>query len=477
MINLYLALPLIARLAEEETLWQALILPLIVVTILILINGVFVAAEFAILGARPTRMETLAADGNERAGHVLEILESNRKQNTYLATAQLGITLVTLGLAMYGEAKLAHWFEINVLAPLLGVEPDARIVLIIGYVATIGLLTYLHVVIGEMIPKSIALSTPNKTAISLDRLMAALRWILFIPIWILNTIGDLLLRLFGIPLEAGTARLYSPEEIEQLVSESTEGGLITEEAEEIIGNILDFHDRDVGQIMTPRRKVDGIPVDIEWDDLVKLVAESNHSRFPVYEDDLDHVVGILHLKDFIAHHRAGGEPVNLRDMLRPTPVVTEHDEVTDLLQAFKLQRIHMAVVLDEHGGVAGIVTLEDLVEEIVGEVRDEFDVEREPFVEIEPGTLETSGDYLLDDLKEDIYIGEDESLPNVDTVGGLVVTKLGRPPEAGDSVELDGSVTIHVSTVDGMAVTRVRIEYPSPEQNDSAETPSDENNN
>lgn len=467
MINVYLALPLIAKLAEgavDETLWQALILPLIVVAVLIIVNGIFVAAEFAILGARPTRMETLAADGNERAVHVLEILESNRKQNTYLATAQLGITVVTLGLAMYGEAKLAHWFEINVLAPLTGLEPDSTIVLIAGYVITLGVLTYLHVVVGEMVPKSIALSEPNKTALQLDRFMAGLRWVLFIPIWILNSIGDLLLRLFGIPLEAGTARLYSPEEIEQLVSESTEGGLITQEAEEIIGNILDFHDRDVGQIMTPRRKVDGIPVDIEWNELVKVVAESNHSRFPVYEDDLDHVVGILHLKDFIAHHRAGGEPVNLRDMLRPTPVVTEHDDVTDLLQAFKLQRIHMAIVLDEHGGVAGIVTLEDLVEEIVGEVRDEFDIEREPYVELEPGTLEASGDYLLDDLKEAIYIGEDEDLPDVDTVGGLIVTKLGRPPQSGDTVELDGSVVVKVLGVDGMAVTRVQIDYPSPEQ-------------
>ncbi len=467
MINVYLALPVITQLAETESLWQALILPLIIVAILIVINGIFVAAEFAILGSRPTRMETIADEGNDRAKHVLEILESNRKQNTYLATAQLGITIVTLGLAMYGEAKLAHWFEINVLALFLENE---RLIAIIGYIATIGVLTYLHVVVGEMVPKSIALSEPNKTAISLDRFMAALRWIFFGPIWILNSIGDLLLRLFGIPLEAGTARLYSPDEIEQLVSESTEGGLITQEAEEIIGNILDFHDRDVGQIMTPRRKVDGIPVDLEWDELVKLVAESNHSRFPVYEEDLDHVVGILHLKDFIAHHRAGGGAVNLRDMLRPTPVVTEHDDVTDLLQAFKLQRIHMAVVLDEHGGVAGIVTLEDLVEEIVGEVRDEFDVERESYVELEPGTLETSGDYLLDDLKENIYIGEDESLPDVDTVGGLVVTKLGQPPQTGDIVELDGSVTIKVLGVDGMAVTRVRIEYPSPDEIISPET-------
>ena len=267
----------------------------------------------------------------------------------------------------------------------------------------------------------------------------------------------------------------STEEILEVINKdgamNLEGGLSAEEAEEMISNIFDFHDREVGQVMTPRRKVEGIPHDIAYADLLKQVTTSRHSRFPVYKEDLDHVVGILHLKDLVRHDRQGNENFELEAILRPTPIVPESHDVTELLRAFKLQRIHIAVVLDEYGGVAGIVTLEDLVEEIVGEVRDEFDVENEPFVELEPGRLETSGDYLLDMLREDIYLGDEEGFPSVDTVGGFVVTHLGRPPELGDTVTLKNEVEFTVIGIDGRAVSRVQIVFPTPENDDdSAET-------
>ena len=463
MINILLSTPLVQLFAEatEVSLWNELLIPLIVVLILVVLNGFFVAAEFAVLGARPTKMEQLSDEGNKRAERVLGILENPNEQNSYLATAQLGITVVTLVLAAYGEPRIAHYLEATIIEPLLGPDVSSAFVHTVGYLVSLSLLTYFHVVIGEMVPKSIALSEPNVWVLKLTPLMRALQWVFGIPIRILNAIGDMLLRLIKIEPEHGHARLYSSEEIELIVSESTEGGLITEDAEEIIGNILDFHDREVGQVMTPRSNVQGFPVDIVYDELIGSVVGSKHSRFPVFEGDLDHIVGILHLKDLLKHYRNGRENFKIRELLRPVPVVPEDHSVTELLKAIKLQRIHMAVVLDEYGGVAGIVTLEDLVEEIVGEVRDEFDQEREPLVELADGVLDVEGSYLLDDLKEKIFLGEDDSLPDVDTVGGLVVTLLGGPPMVNDEVSLENGVSFKVTATDRRAVLRLRVEYPT----------------
>jgi CBS domain containing-hemolysin-like protein len=215
--------------------------------------------------------------------------------------------------------------------------------------------------------------------------------------------------------------------------------------------------------MTPRIKVQAIPLDLPRDQLVSLVTESRHSRFPVYDGDLDHIIGILHLKDLIRQYIKPASAFDLRLILRSAPAVPEDQFVETLLAEFKHQRLHMAVVLDEFGGLAGIVTLEDLVEEVVGEVRDEFDLEKEPYVELAPGVLEVAGDYLVDDLIEEVYLGDESSLPDVETVGGLVITQLGRPPKINDEAVYNENVTFKVLDVDRRAVARVRIEFPAPE--------------
>jgi len=291
---------------------------------------------------------------------------------------------------------------------------------------------------------------------------------------VLNSIGRAMLRLFKITPAEGQARLHSAEELELIVTESAEGGLLLEEEQEMIRNIFDFSDRHVGQVMTPRPKVQAIPVGMPLDKLLKVITASRHSRFPVYENDLDHVVGILHLKDLARQQLYGRGDLDLRLILRPAPAVPEDQPVEKLLTAFKRQRIHMAVVLDEFGGMSGVVTLEDLVEEIVGEVRDEFDFEKEPFVEIQPGTIEMAGTFLVDDLIDYVYIGDEEDLPDVDTVGGLIHTWLGRPPQPGDVVSSpdSGNVVFTVIDVDGLAVARVKVEYPIDEDDEEqTETP------
>ncbi len=455
-----LALAPLAASSEELPSPMTLLVPAIVIIILVLINGFFVAAEFAIIGVRPSEIDKMVQEGNSRALEVQSVQDSPAKQDRYIATAQLGITIASLGLGMYGEPKIAEFIE-----PYLGLlvnDPSAAIVHTVGSVIALALLTYLHIVVGEMVPKSLALSAPDRAVLRISRPMGWAQTSLGIPVRILNSIGRAMLRLFKITPAEGQARFHSAEELELIVSESAEGGLLLVEEEEMIRNIFDFSDRQVGQVMTARPKVQAIALGMSLDELLKLIKASRHSRFPVYENDLDHVLGILHLKDLARQQLRSRGELDLRLILRPAPAVPEDQPVEKLLAAFKRQRIHMAIVLDEFGGMSGIVTLEDLVEEIVGEVRDEFDFEKEPFEEIEPGVLEVAGTYLVDDLTDLVYLGEKQALPDVDTIGGLIHTWLGRPPQPGDSVSSPDSsdVLITVLDVDGLAVARARVEYP-----------------
>lgn len=449
--------------AEEGFDAPFLIVTVVVILIFVLLNGLYVAAEFSIIGVRPTQLEQMIDEGNSRAQNVLNVLNSREKQDRYIATAQLGITIASLALAMYGEPRIAHFVE-----PLLaesGLGLSQELVENIGYFIAIGMLTYLHVVVGEMVPKSLALTDAAKMSLRLSRPMAISesRFLLKFPVRVLNRIGVWLLRIFRVPVAEGHARVSSPEEIELLVAESTEGGLLYEEEQEMILNIFEFSERTVEQVMTPRTKVQAIRHDVSRDQALKIVTRSRHSRFPVYVKDRDHVIGILHLKDLIRQTLDSPDNFDLRVILRTAPAVPEGLPVEKLLAAFKRQRLHMALVLDEFGGMAGIVTLEDLVEEVVGEVRDEFDQEKEPFEELAPGVIEAAGDYLVDDFPQGFW-GDASKLPDVETVGGLVISKLGRPPQIGDEVTYNESVVIKVLAVDRRSVSRVRIEYPDPDR-------------
>lgn len=435
-----------------------LFVPLVVILLLIFINGLFVAAEFAIIGVRDTQMEQLADEGNAIAGRVLAILENRLRMNRYIATAQLGITLATLGLAMYGAPALGRFVQPYL--QLTGLTPAVSATT--GLILALLFLIYLHVVLGEMVPKALALSNPSSMALALEGFMRLacdlLRW----PVRFLNRLGNLALRLLRIPPAQGHERLLAAEELELIVVESAEGGLIEDDEEEIIRNIFDFSERTVGQVMTPRRKVQSLPVNCPQEELIRTVTQSHHSRFPIFEGDPDHIVGILHLKDLIRLTLRPSGPFDLRLILRTAPEVPEDYEVDRLLTSFKNDKLHMAIVRDEFGGMAGVVTLEDLVEEVVGEVRDEFDVEREPYFQLSPGVLDVSGDYLLDNLADDVNLGEEDELPDIETVGGLIVSLLGRPPAMGDSVTFHDNVRFTVLDIDRLAVLRARVEYPHP---------------
>ncbi|MFN2187302.1 MAG: hemolysin family protein [Candidatus Promineifilaceae bacterium] len=456
------------REAQVSAFSQYLKLTKPTIMLLVLLNGFFVAAEFAIIGVRPSKIDQMVQEGSKDAEYVQSILDSPSKQDRYIATAQLGITIASLGLGMYGEPKIAEFID-PYMTHFLGGPVSIGLLHTVSSIIALSLLTYLHVVLGEMVPKSISLSTPDRAVLTISKPMAVSQRILGIPVRILNGIGRLLLQVFHIPAAEGHARLHTVEEIELIVSESAVEGLLLEEEEEMIRNIFDFSEREAGQIMTPRPRVQAIDQEMPLDELLAFVTNSRHSRFPVYKEDLDHVVGILNLKDLIQQQLENDRELVLTEILRPAPAVPEDLPIERLLEEFKTQHIHMSVVLDEFGGLAGIVTLEDLVEEIVGEVRDEFDFENEPVVEIEPGVLEVSGSYLVDDLLDHVYLGDVEGLPDVETVGGLIHTWLGRPPQVGDRISAphNGDVKLTVLDVQGLAVVRAKIEFPATSSEDS----------
>lgn len=462
-VALVLAFPgfflLVLAAAEQSVETGALVQLWSVIFLLVLLNGFFVAAEFAIIGIRPTQLEPLAEQGSSAAKRVLQVLASPANQDKYIATAQLGIALASLGLGMYGEPQIAYLIE-PYLENWLGGEPEPTVIHTLGYLLSLSLLTYLHVVIGEMVPKSIALSKPIRAVTAVSHPMSWFQTLFVLPVQMLNSLGNGLLKLLRVPPAQGHDRLHSPEEIRLIVEASTEKGLLNLQEEKMIFNIFDFGDRHVGQVMTPRPKVKAISTEMPYEQLKQFVTTSQHSRFPVYEEDLDHIIGVLHLKDLIRYDLHGSGEFQLSKMVRVAPFVPEAMRVSDLLNDFRRKLIHMAIVLDEFGGLAGIVTLEDLVEEVVGEVRDEFDQEKEPFVEVEPGVLEVAGNILVEDLYAyGLKLGSWDDLPEVETVGGLIVTWLRRPPQVGDKTSYQ-QIEFVVLEVEGLAVARAKIVFP-----------------
>lgn len=447
--------------------------PLLIIAFLIVINGFFVAAEFAIAAAPRARVAQIAEDGSEAARHVLAILRHPELLNRYISTAQVGITIASLGLGMYGEHVVADWL----LGPLehwggLGSTAAHTIATILA----VTLLTYFHVVVGEMVPKSLALQAADKTAIRLSNMMAMADRI-FRPLTVvLNRIGNALLSLFGIDGEH-TTRVVSSAELEYILEESTEGGLLDPTEQVYLENVLDFSERTIGQVMTPRTRMAALPIDAPLPMVMDTLREHHHSRYPIYETDRDHVVGILHVKDLARYlqrrgNRDGERVFTLRTLMRPVIFAPETLSLEQMLDRFRHEHAQVAIAVDEFGGTAGLVTLEDLIEEIIGEIQDEFDTEIPPFSEIAPQTLRVRGDLLLDELNQhyELNLHSEE----VDTVGGLIMAELGHLAAPGESVAYD-QIRFEVESMEGLAVNTALLYLPSPPPTPREDEPEREN--
>jgi len=426
-----------------------------VIALLILINGLFVAAEFSIIGVRPSRVEQLAAQGNSAARWVDRVLQDQRQTNRYLATAQLGITLASLGLGMYAEPAIAHLVA-DPLHDWFGLE--GPIVHTISFIAALTVITYLHIVLGEMVPKSVALQNAERLVLLLTPPMRILGKVFSIPVTLLNRIGLWTLKLIRIPPPEENSRLYSLDELEMIVSESYEGGLLQEHERELVANILDFAETRVEQVMVPRPLMEAIPLTINEAEMMHLVTSTPHSRLPLYRDNIDDIVGMVHLKD-IVRQQVHGQPFDLEAVLRPVSFVPKTLSIETLLADFRRQHSQMAIVMDEHGGTLGLVTIEDLLEEVVGEVRDEFDeAEEAPVTFVEAGHLLALGTTQLEDLEE--YVALPEFEHDVHTVGGLIWSELGQRPSPGDEIHI-GEISLCIDAMDGLTITKVSIRYPA----------------
>ncbi len=426
---------------------------LIAIALLVLANGFFVAAEFSLVSVRRTRIAELVARGEASAEAVQKAIEN---PDQVIAATQLGITLASLGLGWVGEPALAHLID-----PLVSMLPDSiqsRVPLAthgISAAFAFVVITFLHVVVGELAPKSIALQDPERTSLAVANPTLWTERIFKPAIWALNGTGNALLRLIGVQPVSGHQLVHSVEELKMLVTASTEGGVVEAEESEMLHAIFNFGGLLVRQIMVPRTEVIAVEADMPMQEIIGLVSQSTYTKFPVYEDSLDLVVGVVHIKDLLqAMQSPDCQTCVARDFLREPLYVPETISVSALLRRFRDQRQHIAIVLDEYGGTAGLVTLEDLLEEIVGEVSDPFDVVNPEFETLPDGSILIDGLTLIEDVNQQLSLDLQDD--NYDTIAGYILGKLGHIPKSKESLEGEG-VRLRVEEMDGLRIARIAL--------------------
>ncbi|HUG38997.1 MAG TPA: hemolysin family protein [Longimicrobiales bacterium] len=420
---------------------------LLVAFLLVAANGFFVSAEFALVGARRTRIEQLAETGNRRARLAREVVSH---LDHYISATQLGITLASLGLGWVGESTLAAIF----IQAFGGLSPPFDILAAHGVSVALAfaLITVMHIVLGELAPKSVALLFPETVSLwTSGPLLVFSR--LFTPfIHLLNGSANLLLRMVGLRAATELERVHRPEEIEMLVDQSYESGLLGKEPVNMIRGVFDLSETDAGEVMTPRTEMVAIPSTHTVDQAADVMLAEGHSRLPVYGDSLDNVIGVVLAREIWRAQRSGA--CDLAPLIRLATFVPEGKSVEALLRDMQNERIHLAIVVDEFGGTAGLVTLEDLVEEIVGEIADEHEEVQDEILEIAEGGVLISGTVGVSEINERF----DLELPEEDytTVAGYVMGRLGRLARPGDEVAFRGG-RLRVLAMDGRRILRVAL--------------------
>lgn len=428
----------------------SLILNLFIITSLLLLNAFFVAAEFALVGVRKTRILQLSNEGNFDAKLALDAVKNIDR---YIAAVQLGITISSLGIGWVGESTIARLIH-----PLFGFLPDSFESFTTHTVAitiAFALITVLHVVIGELMPKSIALQFPEGTTLFVAKPMYVVTRLFAPMIFLLNGLGNILLRMCGIEPASGHHLVHSTEELNMLIDASYKGGVLNEKETEMLQNVFKFSDLTAEQIMIPRPDMVCIPLDISQENLSKILIENQYTRYPVYGSDLDHIVGFLHIKDIypiIAEHKK----IELSSILREAFFIPETMTIDNLAVEFQKRRFQMAIVVDEFGGTSGLVTLEDVLEEIFGEVQDEFDEEEKDVKQTGENVYEICGKMRTDEFNEYFNVSLDDD-EDVKTIGGYFVKKLGRIAAENDEVS-DEFFTYRVVKTDSTRVLKLRIE-------------------
>lgn len=444
-------------------------LQLAIVLALVLLNGFFVASEFALVSVRRTRIDQLATEGSQAAKTVQHTL---RDLDRYIAATQVGITIASLLLGGIGERTLEPLIDalfqlIQLPEVFLGITRTG-----VALFLTYFFMTSMHVVVGELMPKSIALQKAEATSLLIARPMMWAARLFFPLIWLLNGTGNFLLRCIGFHVSDGHMTVHSPEELDLLFTQSHEGGQLTQTEREILHRVVKFSDLTAREVMVPRVEMKALPLQMPRRQLTDWLQQRPPSRAPIFHESLDEIVGVAHLKDLLAYEatlRRQPETtlINLASQAREALRVPETITIDKLLLEFQKARQKMAIVIDEYGGTAGLITMGDLIEQVIGDVHDEFDRIEPEFVERGPGAIEVGGRVLIDEINE--RFGTGFRSDDADTIAGLVLNELGRPAEIGDEVTI-GEVRLRVEALDRLRITKILLLFPPDANINTAET-------
>ena len=426
-------------------------LNLVIVVFLVLANGFFVASEFALVGVRKSRIETLVKNGDARARRLLPLLNN---LNAYISATQLGITLASLALGWIGEPAIAHLLE----APLRG-RISETLLHTLAFAIAFSIITFLHIVLGELAPKTMALERAEKTALAialpLELFYRVFRW----PIQLLDWAGTRTVRLFGLHPSSGHASIYTEDELRQLIDISRQSGHLHADEQRLINRVFDFTDAQVREAMVPRTAVAALPVTATLEQTKQAFRNFGYSRLPVFEDTLDNIIGVLVRRDLEPFLDQSVSPAdfNLRALIHTPHFIPAAARLGSALKQMQSKRTHLAFVVDEHGGIEGIVTLEDLLEEIVGEINDEFDEEvREQILKEADGSYLLSGILSVRDANRQLQLDLPED-SGYTTLAGFLMAQAGRLPQPGEVVEYE-DLTFRIERMEGRRIRRVRLQ-------------------
>lgn len=395
---------------------------ILLVFFLVFLNGFFVATEFAMVKVRKSRIETLIIQGNKRAKRTLIVVKD---LNSYLSACQLGITLASLGLGWVGEPAI-----LRLLMPIFNLfNLPSSVEHSIAFIIAFSIITGCHIVFGELVPKSLAIISPEKIALSTAFPLIFFYKLTYPVMWIFNHSTNWILKVFGLSQVDEHESVHTDEEIKLLVEESYNHGLVDKTELTLVDNIFDFSDKTVKEIMVPRTDITNIFIEDAFDDIIDFTLKEQLTRYPVCKDNKDNVIGFIHIKD-LYKQKIEGSNQEIKNIIREIKLVPESMLISDLLKIFKKDKVQVALVIDEYGGTSGLVTIEDILEEIVGEIQDEFDEEEDSIIKCEDNSYIVDGKVLIEDITEFLYIDiEDE---HIDTIGGWTYAQLDSYPKVND---------------------------------------------
>jgi CBS domain containing-hemolysin-like protein len=426
------------------------LLRLIAIAVLLLVNGFFVAAEFALVRSRRTRLESMARTGDWKAR--LALRASGNLARVYSAS-QLGVTLASLALGALAESSLGGWMASWLNTLPWAIELSVRVGL--GATIALAIVTFFHVVFGELAPRGAALSHPESVAKWLTPPLLGFAWVATPFTSLLNRSSQVVLRALGQKASNPEENVHSAEELRMLVEQSQEVGVLQTQDADMLEGVFEFSEKNAREVMTPRTEIDALDVDSTLDETLALVEESGRSRYPVYEETIDNIIGLVLAKDLIPILRRPPPNFSLRSIMRPVHVVPGSREVEEVLTDFKRLKVHMAIVLDEFGGTAGLVTMEDLLEEIVGEILDEYDEPPDHLERESPDLVIVPGGTNIGELNERFGLNIPEA--GYTTIGGYIFGALGRLAVVGDRITAGGAV-FTVREMDGRRIESLAVD-------------------